>query len=213
MCPFPNPWNLGKGPYLVRRVFVMKVMRSFWIIGLGPNPNGKCHIWVCLCFCTWVWRPEVDNGCLPQSLSTLVFETRTLAESRVHWLVQTGWTVSQSPLDVPLVQGLQTFATISGFFLEYWVSKLKFQLLHIQRLRSNQRRDIYRVACVCRHAPGLCATRCMLPCLDFTWVWGIQTWALRFAQWVLYKSLSYPFSLRGQFWIYFSGHIVVRETG
>lgn len=36
------------------------------------------HMYVCVCMC--MWRPEANDGCLPQSLSILFFETVSLTE-------------------------------------------------------------------------------------------------------------------------------------
>lgn len=39
-------------------------------------------IYKCVCICEW--RPEINIGCLPKALSTLVFETKSFAESPAY---------------------------------------------------------------------------------------------------------------------------------
>lgn len=45
-------------------------------------------MYICMC------KPEVSVGCLPQSLPTLFFETRSLAELGARWLVCPGWSAA-----------------------------------------------------------------------------------------------------------------------
>ena len=48
---------------------------------------GTC-VSICLCECVCVWRVEMDALCLPESLSTLFFETGSLQDFRLDWLDQ-----------------------------------------------------------------------------------------------------------------------------
>lgn len=47
-------------------------------------------VYLCLCVC----KPEVNAGCLLQSLPSLFFETSSLAEPGAHRLVCIGWSAA-----------------------------------------------------------------------------------------------------------------------
>lgn len=52
--------------------------------------NLCVHVCVQAC-CTYVWRPEVSVGWLPQLHSTLYFETESLCEHGAPWPASTSW--------------------------------------------------------------------------------------------------------------------------
>lgn len=59
------------------------------------------NVFVQVCVCLCVYKAQVDFGCCLW-LSTLLFETRSLAEARVHWWLE--WLPAhESPLITPVI--------------------------------------------------------------------------------------------------------------
>lgn len=64
-----------------------------------------------------MWRLDIDVGCLPQSLCTLVLETWSLMEPGTHQLGNPLWLASprDSHVSTVLGLGLQARTTVTSF--------------------------------------------------------------------------------------------------
>lgn len=71
--------------------------------------------------CVCIWRLEIDVICLPQSLSTLVFERGFLTEHRACWLTRLAASLDSGILlSLPAVLGFQGHITTLSFHMGAW---------------------------------------------------------------------------------------------
>lgn len=81
------------------------------------------------------WRPRVSIRHLPWSLSTLVFEMRSLTEARTPGFVWAGWPASSQGSSAPAAPGLALRAYQHAWLLSrLWRAELRSSCLHGEHL-------------------------------------------------------------------------------
>lgn len=91
------------------------------------------HVWMGVHM--YEWRPRVSIRHLPWSLSTLVFEMRSLTEARTPGFVWAGWPASSQGSSAPAAPGLALRAYQHAWLLSrLWRAELRSSGLHGEHL-------------------------------------------------------------------------------
>lgn len=124
----------------------------------GVKFQGPGFVCVCTFLCTcwgrsacthvqeWLWKPEVDTGCLPQSLTILFFEARSVTEPVAHQTSQPERLAGQEDLVIFLSLLSQYWKTNrwAGFYMGAGM-ELRSSSLHGKHFTESSPKAVYIV--------------------------------------------------------------------